>query len=339
METPSSSSRRITRSQALAMAANNTIPITSWKNEEFEKGFSKSVQKTNGGRHEEIERSALIDITNDSPIVGLAIGNLRTPFSSSRCSNKKRIQNSQSRNATSPGSGEALLRGQVKTLLQKVEEEAVISKISFESRISSIRSQEGFVNSPIYLLLAPTPANTPQVPENVNKCLEPLGVSQDSESFDFSQILDQEEENGEIEEKSLITRLLFTDSIEKFQENEDDDDDDASLWSVQVNASRSDEHDIDQEFGENYEDDQEFGENYENDDDQEFGENYDDEEGVDELCEGLSKICVNGGVKFSGKHKRFVYDSDGELEAEEEAIESSCFKGLPTPKGTHLRFA
>ena len=47
----------------------------------------------------------------------------------------------QLKHATSPGSGEALLRGQVKTLLQKVEEEAVISKISFESRIS-IRSQE-----------------------------------------------------------------------------------------------------------------------------------------------------------------------------------------------------
>ncbi|KAI3665376.1 hypothetical protein L6452_44000 [Arctium lappa] len=256
METPSSSSRRITRSQALAMAANNTIHITSRKNEEFEKGVLKSSQKTNGVKQEEKERerSALIDITNDSPIVGLAIGNLKTPSSTF---SKKRmiIRNSQSKQSTSPGSGEALLRGQVKTLLQKVEEEGVISKISFKPRIS-ICSQEGFVNSPM-CLLAPTPANTPQVYENTKDCLESLGISPVAESSNFSQMLDQEEENGETEEKSLITRLLFKDSTEKFEENEDDDD--ASLWSVQVNASTSDEHEDDEEFGENYEDEEEFG--------------------------------------------------------------------------------
>lgn len=60
-----------------------------------------------------------------------------------------------------PGSGEALLRGQVKTLLQKVEEDAELSKRSSEhKRFSHLKGC--FVNSPTGLL-APTPANTPLV--------------------------------------------------------------------------------------------------------------------------------------------------------------------------------
>lgn len=62
------------------------------------------------------DRSALMDLTNDSPIVGLANGgNVETPSAKMRGSKVK----------NTPGSGEALLRGQVKTLLQKVEEEAM----------------------------------------------------------------------------------------------------------------------------------------------------------------------------------------------------------------------
>ncbi|EPS64560.1 hypothetical protein M569_10223, partial [Genlisea aurea] len=82
------------------------------------------------------DRSALVDITNDSPIVGLSMGNLDTP------SSKKKMF------TPTPGSGEALLRGQVKTLLQKIEEGTEISKD----------------NRPIFMnySVAPTPANTPQ---------------------------------------------------------------------------------------------------------------------------------------------------------------------------------
>ncbi|KAE8655033.1 putative inositol or phosphatidylinositol kinase [Hibiscus syriacus] len=58
---------------------------------------------------------------------------------------------------TTPSCGEALLRGQVNTLLQKVEEKAELSKIPLESR-PFIHLQ-----SPMALLV-PTPANTPQVP-------------------------------------------------------------------------------------------------------------------------------------------------------------------------------
>lgn len=96
----------------------------------------------------------LIDITNDSPIVGLAAGTLETPLSSIMKQSRSRAK------STPPGSGEALLRGQVKTLLQKVEEEAELSKLSLESR--PFVHLKGLVNSPAGLL-APTPANTPQV--------------------------------------------------------------------------------------------------------------------------------------------------------------------------------
>ncbi|KAL7609658.1 hypothetical protein Lser_V15G12337 [Lactuca serriola] len=260
METPSSSSRTMTRSQALG------------KSEESEKGVLKS-------------RTAMIDITNDSPIVGLAIGSLKTPSSTF---SKKRtfIQNSELiKQPDTPGSGEALLRGQVKTLLQKVEEEAVFSKISFEPRNLIREEEEGFVHSPIYLI-APTPANTPQVSEfceNNNGLVSPIVA----ESNSFSQILGQQEENDETSETNLISKLFmdFPENLEDYDSSVDNEDD-ASVWSVQVNVSTSDE-----ELEEIHE---------------------------DELCEVLSKICVNdGGVKFNGKHQIFVYDSDSELGGEE----------------------
>ena len=83
-----------------------------------------SKTRTRNGKQQQ-DRSALIEITNDSPIVGLA---MKTP--SSAISKQRRAKNIM----MTPGSGEALLRGQVKTLLQKVEEEAELSKVSLESR-------------------------------------------------------------------------------------------------------------------------------------------------------------------------------------------------------------
>jgi len=74
--------------------------------------FEDSVSKSKGQQNQ--DRCALMDVTNDSPIVGLAGGNLETPSAKQRGS---RVKNT-------PGSGEALLRGQVKTLMQMVEEEA-----------------------------------------------------------------------------------------------------------------------------------------------------------------------------------------------------------------------
>lgn len=128
------------------------------------------------------------------------------------------------------------------------------------------------------------------------------------------------------------------------------DDDDSSIWSIQVNAST---HDEDEEEVAKEEEEEE----YEDEDDYCHGEEDDEideeqDELVDELCEGMSKINVNEEKKmipkFEGKHIRFEYNSDDEIEecAVAESSEDGVglspsivrLKGLPTPKGKHLRF-
>ncbi|TYG63889.1 hypothetical protein ES288_D06G065200v1, partial [Gossypium darwinii] len=116
MEAPLSS-RRVTRSQTLA-ASNNGIPVSKVKTKGSEKSASKA--RIRNGKQQQQERSALIDITNDSPIVGVA---MKTPSSAVVGKGKTNMMTMMT-----PGFGEAL-RGQVKTLLQKVEEEAEVSKV------------------------------------------------------------------------------------------------------------------------------------------------------------------------------------------------------------------
>lgn len=134
----------------------------SGKLEDSEKELTETKQRITMKQQ---DRSAMFDITNDSPIVGLAMGILETP--SSAVSKKKVIsrgKHSQQSSSVSntPGSGEALLRGQVKTLLQKVEEEAVLSKLNSEQG-GPFLPLKGLVNSPMGLIIGPTPANTPQI--------------------------------------------------------------------------------------------------------------------------------------------------------------------------------
>lgn len=62
------------------------------------------------------------------------------------------------------------------------------------------------------------------------------------------------------------------------------------------------------------------------------GEETESEFDVEELCKGFRDFAVGGG-KFEGKHIRFVYNSDGELEGEEE-----CILPVPVPEAKHLRF-
>ncbi|KAI3761870.1 hypothetical protein L1987_52292 [Smallanthus sonchifolius] len=261
METPLPS-RRITRSQALAA-----------KDEE-----------SRNKKNQEREKSALIDITNGSPIIGLAMGSLKTP--SSRCS-KKRMMNltRESMKNMTPGSGESLLRGQVKTLLQKVEEEeeGLVSKICFEHN-----SWYGY--------------NKPQV------CA--FSTSGNNGLNLFTQMLNEvisapnQEDKVESVEKDVVTRSLLMDFSEKSRDSgssdcnalltSQDSNSSASLWSVQVNASTSEE----------------------------YNKGDCEDVVVDELCEGMSKISVNNVVKFTGKHTRFVYNSDGELKGELSSLSS-----------------
>ncbi|KAL0718573.1 hypothetical protein Bca4012_067896 [Brassica carinata] len=324
METPSST-RRVTRSQTLsAMKSSATNHLLSSKKPEE----SKSRQR-NGATPKQ-DRSALFDITNDSPIVGLA---MQTP-SSGVVAGKSRIK-------STPGSGEALLRGQVKNLLQKVEEEEahhLITKISVESRpfIHLVTSPMG--------LLAPTPANTPQVLDGVQIVITSPVVSEQLRAAAASSQVDERdvfvvEKDESLEKSPSITRSLLLDFSDKSELWESSDcssvvtqnpeDDNSSVWSMQVNASTKDEEDDEDE-------DQVVYSYREEDDEEEYYEDEDEADGriVEGLCEGMSKM------RFAGKHTRFVYDSDLEemVEAEEQTPGVSRLKVFPTPTGKHVRF-
>ncbi|XP_058187520.1 uncharacterized protein LOC131304324 [Rhododendron vialii] len=367
METPSST-RRLTRSQILATSNSNTInngiPM-SRKNGESEKGNSKSRPRIGNQQ----DRSALIDISNDSPIVGLAVGRLvETPLSeTSKMRNSKQAKDP----IKTPGSGEALLRGQVKTLLQKVEEEAELSKLSSEHKPFS-HLKGCFVNSPTGLL-APTPANTPLVLNLYdnkgfkNSCLALVTPSPVQEQLMTSQmvteLLEGTKQEGPVCENSSITRSLLLDFTEKLEGSDPsgcpsvltniggesegkektsrmEEEDAASVWSVQVNASSKDDEEEDEDSIEEIEEDDDYAE----------------EDGgfVDELCKWMSNISVREWKlipKFSGKHTRFVYNRSDEIEGEEVsggggeseasfAVSTGIvrLKGLPTPEGKHFRF-
>ncbi|XP_052479321.1 uncharacterized protein LOC105803717 isoform X2 [Gossypium raimondii] len=316
METPLSS-RIVTRLQTLA-SSNNGNPV-SRKNEGSEKSASKTRTR-NGKQQQDEERSALIDITNDSPIVGVA---METP-SAVVGKGKTNMMTMMT-----PCSGEALLRGQVKNLLQKVEEEAEVSKVPLESR--------PFVHlqSPM-ALVAPTPANTPNISYlsedgALGSMLMDLPVVE--EELNISEVMSGNIVGTGVEsQKCMITRSLLLDFAEKSEccsedgviitedssarkekalTFQNDDIDSASIWSIQVNASTHDE----------------------------------EEDGglVDELCKGIRKISMT--EMSTGKQTRFVDNSDDEIEEEEEWGENGEYssdimrlKGLPTPKGKHLRF-
>ncbi|KAK7309356.1 hypothetical protein RJT34_06012 [Clitoria ternatea] len=332
METPSST-RRVTRSQTLA-TSHDTIISISRKIEDSGKNVSKSKPK-----EQQEDRSALIDITNDSPIVGLASdANLETPLGKQR---RSRVKNT-------PGSGEALLRCQVKTLLQKVEEEAEFSKFSFESMGMGI--------------LAPTQASTPQI-QNLPGFVSAIPSIVPQQPL-FSQVVSHvfDGKNEENSEKSLISSLLldFSDTSEEEYSSEmsyeevtqgegntekstaTTEDDDASVWSMQVNASTQDEEDEDEEVPDEEEEEEEEEEDY-------YEDIEEGEEEYDELCEVLNNISMDERKvpKSEGKHTRFVYNSDDELvkeEVEENSDKKSAssnmmlLKGLPTPEGKHVRF-
>ncbi|OIT32922.1 PREDICTED: uncharacterized protein LOC109206670 [Nicotiana attenuata] len=179
METPSST-RRVTRSQVLS--ASNKM------NKESE---NKEVTKS---------RSALIDLTN-SPIVGLASGILETPSSALSRSTK-------GRKCCTPGSGEAILRCQVKNLLQMVEEEAEISL----AKRQPLFHVKGVVIAP---------ANTPLMDLPGNEMLPPVTASPVHDNFVISQIMNEMFEVKKEESSSNITRSLLLDFTEKSEEDDE----------------------------------------------------------------------------------------------------------------------
>jgi len=149
------------------------------------------------------------------------------------------------------------------------------------------------------------------------------------------------------------------------------DNDEASLWSIQVNVSSPNgreqadaesllrDQEVEEEGEEEYEEEEEEEEYEDEEEEEEEAEEHDcGGEEYSKLCEGLNGLRVEEkGVNenkpqglmppFMGKHTRFVYNSDDELEACEEidAVKSQSVSpsvtrltGFPTPVGKHLRF-
>ncbi|CAK9145337.1 unnamed protein product [Ilex paraguariensis] len=144
----------------------------------------------------------------------------------------------------------------------------------------------------------------------------------------INEMLDGKKQEDLEFEKSLITRSLLLD----FSEKSEASDSSGCSSSMQVLEIKKD-----LKKSTYYED----------------GEEVEADDGglVDELCEGICKINVNCETtvtKFTGKLTRFVYNSDDELEGEEECGDGESestvsmgilrLKGLPTPEGKHLRF-
>ncbi|XP_065010716.1 uncharacterized protein LOC135640325 [Musa acuminata AAA Group] len=276
METPSSTGRN-TRSRA---AAECTVA-------------SRQEESHSRSRNGE-ERAGLIDVTNDSPVVGLAAGRLLVEKTASSSSVESRVPASRT-----PVSGEEVLRGQVRTLLQKVEEDAeLIDKLPVGHPTPLFSSILDLARSPMRLL-APTPANTPQIPDLTGSkegfasvgFASPCVYPEQDDHLKFVQVVAAfraEERLGP--QELLINRTLTFDSPEKSGDEE--------------------------------------------------------EEELDGLCDGLKKMRVQDVkhrlAEFTGKHTRFIYNSDDEIEGEEEVMAASpnvlVLKGLPTPEGKHLRF-
>ncbi|GAB2254267.1 hypothetical protein Droror1_Dr00022076 [Drosera rotundifolia] len=339
METPSSI-RRVTRSQAEA-ALSGSVRLSRKAEAASDKALSKSTQRKEAATTMAQDRSALVDITNDSPIIGLATGKTETPLSSVAKQRSNQCKKT-------PGSGEALLRGTVKTLLQKVEE-AELSKVSFQGH-GPFLGLRRCLNSPMGLL-APTPANTPQFSHERKDAMEGI----DESPVEGQEMIDEkiDEMNGVVDseaEKVMITRsLLFDDFPEKSEGSESSacssvvtyqgrsaaEDDDSSVWSMQANASARDEDEYDEEVTEEV---AEAADYYDEEEEEDAGDSL----LVDALCEGMRKMSVK-----MGKHTRFVYNCDDELIGEKDDSEDAeCdssgvlhLKGLPTPKGKHVRFS
>ncbi|PKA53249.1 hypothetical protein AXF42_Ash009979 [Apostasia shenzhenica] len=356
METPSSI-RRITRSQTSAFSGRKFYNPTSFLPSLQASVFSlitffllpllcftgnNKQEQASKSRKARRQRAALLDITNDSPIIGLAAEKTPSWVAKDRSAKKK-----------TPGSGEALLRGQVKTLLEKVEEEAeLVNQIS--RTFAPLRPGLGILPISPSLLSALTPANTPQIDIQFGlkeEDIEAAPVAADSfVSEDVFKTAESLELEGTLNPQECgISRALLFDSPSKSGASSKDsstasssiayhlgevsaDGDSSSNWSLQVNASSCD--------GEEEEEEAE-------------GE---DDVLLDDLCKEMSKMAVKEDEKmrlpeFKGKHTRFVYNSDDEIEGVEEIIAGgggaageapspivTVLKGLPFPEGKHLRF-
>lgn len=79
-------------------------------------------------------------------------------------------------------------------------------------------------------------------------------------------------------------------------------------------------------------------EEYEGCDEFDGADDYDGEViDCEEICQAISRMGVEAGLpEHKGRHIRFNYNSDDEIDVEE--VEVMRLRGVPTPRGKHLRF-
>ncbi|XP_008803588.2 uncharacterized protein LOC103717103 [Phoenix dactylifera] len=155
-------------------------------------------------------------------------------------------------------------------------------------------------------------------------------IPQQEESLDLQECLisrallfDDSPGKSEISDASTMSSSLTCRGSESSSnpEKSPEDDDISSIRSLQVGAS------IEEDDGEDIVEDEE--ETY----DEEAEEDVVDEEDgevFNNLCEGLSKMSVQEVVRlpeFTGKHTRFIYNSDDEIEGQEAEVGAGegCF--------------
>lgn len=303
METPSFV-RRITRSQAGSASSNNK-------------------------HHEASLRSRVVfqDITNDSPVSGVA--GEKNPLSSA-------IKNGALLKKT-PGSGETLLRGQAKNLLEKVGVGADVIKKLSNRQSAPLFTGLGLLPIAHGLLGAPPPANTPQILTNFRE-KEEAGEAAAASVVKVNVVAEsvENEKSAEFQECVLNRDQLF-DFFSSPNESEASDifstvsssvtyqgsvmyssyDDN---WSIQATASACTEDEEEEECDEFEEDTDDDDDNDDDDEDEDADDDEEEEDGgkkeeyLDGLCEGLRKITVEDNEaklpEFTGRHTRFIYNSD-----------------------------
>lgn len=337
METPSSE-RQLSRASAFS-SVNSAV-----------KPGKGSGTRTSGSR-----RRPLLDLTNDSPISGLALDRDDEPETPTPNTVRRYLPDCMQ----TPGTGESLLRHQVRSLLQRVEAETLKPL----SNLRSLCHPNGYTPSPSRLL-APTPLNTPDsavlpnpfgtgnnglLSNESDQTIESRkesSVNSSNEITPHPEVIDAVKLNATSPEKPLPRTLMF-DSTEEADADADTEasvaspssvissedgqklrnleDDEVSEWSMQVNISspcpeQADDYALGENDGDAQADD--FSENEVNVDDEE-NEFIENQECL-ELCEELRRVSVHDdGVHlekippFAGKHTRFVYNSDGDLEGME----------------------
>ena len=175
---------------------------------------------------------------------------------------------------------------------------------------------------------------------------EKLGECQLNRALVFDDSPEKSDEsNGSVVSSSVSLQESSTGSyMDKSSSSPEDDS--SSAWSIQVHASseKGDEEELGVE---------ELAAEYTEEEEEEDWEEDSDDDCYDDLCEEMSRMTVldeeekkAGLPQFEGKHTRFIYNSDDEIEREEVAdaaearaeLGALMLRALPVPEGRHLRF-